>query len=196
MSLSNKYQYTVLCEDKQTQSFMRSFLKEAGVPKKRIICLPLPRVGSGKNYVLNSYPRELHLLRRKKFNRRVLVICMDCDVDNVKESVQLLIQSCEKADVKPREDSETVFLVLPKRNIETWIVAIEKGLERVDELTDYGHFRGLEGQKGKNGEEFYKLIKNEELMKGIDEEKFSSIVFLRKEENRLEECQSERDIDV
>ena len=42
MSLSDKYRYIILCEDKQTQCFMRSFLKGQGISREKITCIALP----------------------------------------------------------------------------------------------------------------------------------------------------------
>lgn len=54
-------QYFILCEDKQTQCFLRYFLTKHLIKREKIRCLPLPIQGSGERTygkaILSSYKR-------------------------------------------------------------------------------------------------------------------------------------------
>lgn len=75
-------QYIILCEDKQTQCFLRYFLTKHLIKREKIRCLPLPIQGSGEQYVRESYPVELQKMRSKNFNNIVLFVYTECSLVN------------------------------------------------------------------------------------------------------------------
>ena len=181
MGLSDQYNYLILCEDKQTQCFMRSFLKGNGIPKHKINCCELPLKGCGEQYVRERYPEELEKLRATKYNRNVLFVCTDADDISVEERVKKLNDECVKYNVKKRCDDECVIFVIPKRNIETWIHFVIDGSELVDEDADYRHFSGKERINGRTGKTIAKMLED----KALEKTDLSSLKYLQVEYDRL-----------
>lgn len=181
MSLSDKYRYIILCKDKQTQCFMRSFLKGQGISRRKMICIDLPVGGCGEQYVRKCYPDELEKLRATNYNRKVLFVCTDADNKTIEERKYLLEDECNKQKVQHRGNNDFVAFVIPKRNIETWIYFIENIRESIDEFTDYGHFDGNEKEHGKTGEILSKMATEGSLHKSP----LLSLQFFQKEYDRL-----------
>ena len=98
---------TILCEDLQQEVFIRHWLQALGfkTQKMRILRSPSGR-GAGEQFVKERYAIEVQL----------------------SEQLQTIKQS-------PRSEREQIALLIPKRNIETWIYAVA-GVE-VDEVTIY-----------------------------------------------------------
>ena len=59
MVLNKQRQYLILCEDKQQQYFIRHFLMECNINRSKISCEPLPKSGSGEQYVRENYVKVL-----------------------------------------------------------------------------------------------------------------------------------------
>lgn len=142
--LNKNVQYTVLCEDKQTQCFVRCFLRAHNIPRHKINFISLP-VACGEQYVKTNYPKELKKLRIKNFNALALFVCIDADAHTVKERYYELKTECEKQSIDNRKDNESVALFVPKRNIETWIEWL-KGKKHVNEDIVYSHNTGHESE--------------------------------------------------
>ena len=138
MKLSKTHKYTVLCEDKQTQCYIRRFLLAQGVSGRKIFPLALPREGCGEQYVRLQFPKYLHALRSRNFDSNVLVVSIDADKKSCSDRRLQLDKICADADVAQRTETDKVLLFIPKRNIETWIKYFEG--ETVDEEHDYAHF--------------------------------------------------------
>ncbi len=133
MKLNDGYYYVILCEDRQTQEFIRHFLAHQGI--RRVRAVPVPgRQGSGEEFVRLMLPNELRELKRKKYNRRALIVCTDADNLNIEDRRKKLF-----SDV----DDELIYcplmlLWIPKHQIETWIYEL-KGIDNIDEDTIYRH---------------------------------------------------------
>ncbi len=124
MKFNNHYQYTVLCEDKKTGSFIENVLKDQGINAHRIVLrVSTSGVGSGEAFVRREYPKQLKALRAINYNKRVLIVCTDADTKTVKERKDFLDKICADQDplVEKRKAGETVIMWIPKRHIETWI---------------------------------------------------------------------------
>lgn len=131
-------QYIILCEDKQTQCFVRYFLMHRSINRGKIRYLPLPIRGSGEQYVRERYPLELQKIRSKNFNDVVLFVCIDADIHSVTDMYKALDDECVVKNIPNRTSFEPVAFVVPKRNIETWIEWLEDKKE-VDEVALYPH---------------------------------------------------------
>lgn len=138
MRLSKIHKYTILCEDKQTQCYIRRFLLAQGISGRKVFTLPLPADGCGEQYVRFQFPRYLKALRSRNFDSNVLVVIIDADKKALAERKAQLNDACESADVPVRTENDKLLLLIPKRNIETWIKHFEG--ETVDEEYDYAHF--------------------------------------------------------
>lgn len=138
MKLSDRYSYIVLCEDAQMKTFIRSFLKEQGIPagKIRIKNNP-PGIGCGEQFVKREYVNELKLLKSRNYNKEVLVVCIDADSLTVRERKQNLFDAESEDISKWKRDERPVLILVPKRCIETWLHFLRG--EDVDENKKFPH---------------------------------------------------------
>ena len=68
----------LLCEDKQTNTFVRRFLQLRKFGRRHIHTLPLPDgAQSGEQWVRKSYPRELKAIRQTQ--SKLLIVAIDAD---------------------------------------------------------------------------------------------------------------------
>ena len=122
----------LLCEDMQTDVFVRRFLKRRKFRDFRSLVSPHGR-GSGEQWVREKYPRELQAIRQIK--RACLIVVTDADVHSTKSRREQLDAECNKKGILPRKDDEQVLVIVPRRNIETWLAYLAGG--EVDEETRY-----------------------------------------------------------
>ena len=72
----------LLCEDKQTDSFVRRFLKRRNFKSRDIKTLPLPDSrGAGEQWVRKRYPEELKAIRSKR--NAYLIVVIDADTKSI-----------------------------------------------------------------------------------------------------------------
>jgi hypothetical protein len=123
-------QWLVLGEDQQHQGFIYHWLRGRGVPRGKIRLLPLPAgKGAGEQYVRTQYAQQVADLRRRNYLALALVVVIDADLAPVKQRV-------DELDARsPRQPGERIALVIPRRNIETWIRFLTA--PPVDEEADY-----------------------------------------------------------
>jgi hypothetical protein len=125
----------ILCEDTQHEAFLRRFLTLAGWHRRRIRIEKSPSgKGSGEAWVRARYPVELAALRRSPV-AAALVAIVDADKATIEQRVAALDAECRKFAVPLRGAREPVALIVPRRNIETWIAYL--GGETVTEGANY-----------------------------------------------------------
>jgi hypothetical protein len=127
----------LLCEDSQQEAFVRRFLEHSGWNTREIRVEKSPKAGgSAEQFVRNRFPAELTSFRRR--NQRAasaLITVIDADLKSVQERVNELETECNSQNVEFRTYREPVAIVIPKRNIETWIHYLDR--EQVDETREY-----------------------------------------------------------
>ena len=129
---------TLLCEDKQTDAFVRRFLKRRNFGHRDITTLPLPGGNqSGEQWVRTRYPRELRAIRGRR--RAYLIVVTDADAGSTEARRAQLETECEQQQIPRRDDGDPVLVVVPRRNIETWLAYL--GGTAVDEDTTYPHLQ-------------------------------------------------------
>ena len=130
----------LLCEDLQTDSFVRRFLSHRGFHRREIktLCSP-PGMQSGEQWVRTRYPEELKAIRARQ--RAFLLVIVDADTQSTEARRSQLDQACNEKGVPRRGPEDPVIIAVPRRNIETWFAYL-KG-ESVDERTTYPHLRRL-----------------------------------------------------
>jgi len=144
MKLNNEYKYVILCEDRQMECFIRYFLEEQGIEKRKISNVDFPGKGCGEQYVREHFPVELKNLRTRNYNLTALFVCIDCDKHDVEDIYKELDEYCKEVKIPGRNRKEPAVIFIPKRNIETWIKYYSGELD-IDEIRDYAHFlRGRE----------------------------------------------------
>ncbi len=125
----------LLCEDKQTDCFVRKFLAHRNWGHRDILTLPVPGgAQSGEQWVRTRYPKELTYIRRKQ--RAVLLVVIDADTNTTRYRRTQLEQECREQGVPPNSPSDPVILVVPRRNIETWFYFLQHKTP-VDETMRY-----------------------------------------------------------
>ena len=124
----------LLCEDSQTDSFVRRFLKRRHFTARDIATLPLPAgTGSGEQWVRERYPSELRAIRGRQ--RAYLIVVTDADVQTTATRRARLNEECVQENVPVRTDDDPVVVAVPRRNIETWLAYLDGN--EVDETTNY-----------------------------------------------------------
>ena len=128
----------MLCEDTQTECFIRRFLmKRLNWDRRQIRAETLPAgKGSGLVWVREKFVNELKACRiRSARAATCLIVASDADDKTVEERIQTLKDACAEASVPFRKDGERVIFVIPRRNIETWLAYLRGQL--VNEVDRY-----------------------------------------------------------
>lgn len=129
---------TLLCEDSQTDSFVRRFLKHRNFRSRDIRTLPLTRgAGSGEQWVRERYPVELRAIRAVQ--NAYLIVVTDADSRPTQERRAQLEAECEREGIPQRREDDRVLVIVPRRNIETWLAYLDG--EDVDESCSYPRLR-------------------------------------------------------
>ena len=125
----------LLCEDKQTESFVCNFLKHRNFKKGRDITTLVASSGSGEQWVRKQYPKQLNAIRNKK--NAYLIVVIDADMYTIDDRHEQLKKECKDKDILPRDIKRDVNVlhIIPCRNIETWLAYLEN--ESVDESKVY-----------------------------------------------------------
>jgi len=130
----------LLCEDQQMAAFMRRFLcQRLGWHNRslRVLVSP-PGAQSGEQWVRQHYPNELKALRARH-PRTLLCVATDADTLSVAQRIRTLEQQCLEQSVAARTAKEAVVLLVPKRNIESWLAYLRGS--PIDESQHYPRHR-------------------------------------------------------
>lgn len=121
--MSDAVQAVILCEDTQTECFIRRFLLKRNWSRRQIRTETLPAGrGSGLVWVRERFVRELKAYRSRSARAATcLIVAADADDKTVEERIATFRQSCDEASVPFRRDQERVVFVIPRRNIESWL---------------------------------------------------------------------------
>jgi len=137
---------TILAEDKNHQRFVYRFLRERGFPAHQIRSLPLPSNsggGAGEQWVRRHYSGAVQALRNRASKASTaLVAVIDADAETVAKREQRLRESLQVSGLSGREHDEAIVHLIPKRNIETWLLFLTGS--DVDEESDYKRSRNPE----------------------------------------------------
>ena len=118
---NRKTRVILLCEDKQQERFMRAYLKSRKFNMNKVDTVPLSNGrGSGEQWVREQYTPKI-LAYRSEVSRSKggvsMLIMLDADNDTIKKRLTYLDDSLEER----RRPTEKIAILIPKRNIETWI---------------------------------------------------------------------------
>jgi hypothetical protein len=132
-----KVQLIMLCEDTQQEVFARHFFIRRGFEPRKIEIRKSPKgKGSGAGYVLDLYPEEVRIHRRRAMHLSTcLAVVIDADTHTVEARLNQLDSRLEGDSQQKRQADEKIAVFVPKRNIETWIHYLRG--EPVDETTAY-----------------------------------------------------------
>jgi hypothetical protein len=125
----------VLCEDQRHYHFVRGFPAAKGIRSDRIRpMMAPPGGGSGEQFLREQFPRELKA-HRSRHGNVLLIVCVDQDrsgQDRAKE----LADACAAQAVPLASKNDRLLMLIPARNIETWLYLVEQA-GSVDEVADY-----------------------------------------------------------
>lgn len=120
----------ILAEDAKQARFTRSWLKEhVNVDHRNVRDVISPKGrGAAEQFVRNRFAAEVNSHRRNASKRgSMLITVIDADATPFEERYKELLNSIEARD--------GVFVFVPKRNIETWLRALNSF--QADESTDF-----------------------------------------------------------
>ncbi len=142
--MSKPSEFVVLAEDERHQRLVRRYLQRLyKSPAIRNRELPSSR-GCGEQWVRERYVAEVKDYRRRSAHAKtVLIVAIDADNHDVDWRARQLRESLKQADLRQREKSEAIVHLIPKRNVETWILCLND--KSVDESTDYSQHKGIDG---------------------------------------------------
>ena len=132
-------QIVILSEDRQSEVFFVRFMRSIGVENHKIRKnTGPPGLGSGAQYVRDNYSKELFAYRKRgSYLALKLIIVTDADNLTVEGRRRQLSASLTSAEMHDPTPDEAVAVLIPKRNIETWIAYLSG--RKVDEATEYRH---------------------------------------------------------
>ena len=114
-----KAEIVLLCEDKQTDAFVRRFLAPR-FKGRQIQTLPLPAGGqSGEQWVRTQLPAQLKAIRQRE--DAFLIVVVDADNLTTAQRRRQLDEACKAEHVPLRHADDRALVLTPKRNIETWL---------------------------------------------------------------------------
>lgn len=131
----------LLLEDRRQQQLMTRYLRRIGLwHVTRAVPVPSGK-GSGAQWVLERFPFEVAAYRSRASRAATkMIVMIDADTHAVQERIRQLNDSLQRAGVRQiDENGEQIARIVPKRNIETWILCLN--LEQADEDIDYKRSR-------------------------------------------------------
>lgn len=152
-------QVIILAEDQRQQQFVRSCLRAAGYHHRAIRAEPLSAgSGSGEQRVREEFPRQVAACRARSHSVGTILIAMvDADQSTVEERERQFVKQLADADAVRISAAERIALLIPRRNVETWILALRG--DEVDEQTDYK--RRVTGEDVPSaGQRFFEMVRN------------------------------------
>ena len=125
----------ILCEDNAHANFVRHHLKKRGFDPRKLRPITASS-GSGAQFVLQRYAGEVEAYRSKaNYLSRALLTVVDADTQEVQHIQRRLEEQLQNVNIQNRRADERIAVLVPKRNIETWIVYLQG--DSVDEESDY-----------------------------------------------------------
>jgi len=92
--------------------------------------------GSAEQWVRSTYSDEVEAHRiRCAGATAALIVMIDADTRTVPGRLAQLSQALAENGIQPIDNNEQVVRLVPKRNVETWILCLNE--QAVDEATDY-----------------------------------------------------------
>ncbi len=131
----------VLCEDEAHALFVYRWLLNRGLKSGEIRIVPCPAGrGAGTQHVVTSYPGEVseYRARANHVSSRRLIVVIDADTSTVPQRLASLEAKLRDAGLAARASTERICLLVPRRNVETWIHFLQE--KPVNETDDYSAF--------------------------------------------------------
>jgi hypothetical protein len=131
-------QVILLAEDVQHQNFVRRYLKKLKYEGEiRPEELPAGR-RCGEQWVRERYARAVKAYRTRAATvKSALIVAIDADTGDLNRRLRQFETALREAGLAPRANDETIVHLIPRRNIETWILCLNGS--NVDEQDDHSH---------------------------------------------------------
>lgn len=120
---SQSVKMVVVCEDSQQRVFIYRLLKTFGLHRRLRIEVAQEGRGAADQWVRKTYPDEVAAYRQSTMAVGLLT-AIDADENSVRARYQQLNEELNAHDLDQRKHDEHICLLIPKRNIETWIYAL------------------------------------------------------------------------
>ncbi len=135
--MSRPSQVIVVAEDNRQQMFIYRYLLKTGFSRHAITAKRSPSgLGSAENWVRKQFPREVSSCRNRQTRAQsALIVIVDADTHTVRHRITQLDAMLTEARKRAITQDEPILRLVPKRNIETWILCLNG--DRVDESADY-----------------------------------------------------------
>jgi hypothetical protein len=157
---SNRVRIIVRCEDRQQRCFIYRYLDSKGFHMREVEIENSPKgKGSGAKWVLDEFPREVKALRSGPSASKGLISIIDADVGSVADHKQQHDDALIADKQVQRGSGEKIAVVVPRRNIETWIHHL-LGMPGVNETDAYPKFSGEERKCAPAAENFARRCPN------------------------------------
>ncbi len=101
--------------------FALRYLKGRGYSTREIYRFPREGSGSGEQFVRDHFAKEVGV-QRKGGSYQTLVALTDADILTAQARRETLLNQLKKGE--ERKPDERIAILIPKRNIETWIMAL------------------------------------------------------------------------
>jgi hypothetical protein len=125
-ALNRPSQVIVVYEGERDQQFVRKYLYRAGYGRHNIVfAAAADGKGSGEQRVRAEYKKNVEACRSR--NKRVntaLIVMIDADTGSVADRQKQLRE--ELGQNQARESNEIIVHLIPRRNIETWILCLAR----------------------------------------------------------------------
>jgi hypothetical protein len=127
----------VLVEDERHKMLVYRYLRKNGLAPRQIRPMTSPSgQGSAEQWVRTTYSDEVKAHRiRCAGASAALIVMIDADTHTVQGRLARLGQALSESGIQPIGNNEQVVQLVPKRNVETWILCLNQ--QAVDEATDY-----------------------------------------------------------
>jgi hypothetical protein len=99
----------------------------------RIVESPSGR-GSAEQWIRDRFAREVEAIRRRSAGTKLIVL-VDADNHTVQQRKSQLDLALRETGVRIEKDNRRIVCLIPKRNMETWILCLN--YEQVNEDADY-----------------------------------------------------------
>ncbi len=128
----------VRAEDSRHGQFIRRYLRKLGLRNHAMRILTAPAgEGSAEQWVRNNFVMDVQSYRIRKAETK-LVVMIDADTHTVEQRLRQLDESLHQAGISLRDDDvKNIARLVPRRNIETWILCISGRVVGEDENYRY-----------------------------------------------------------
>ncbi len=133
-------QVILLVEDRHHEQFVLRYLRKLDFGKHAMRIVKSPSgAGSAEQWVRERFAIEVEAYRGRQAKTKLIVL-IDADTRSVQYRISQLDQALREAGVPQiSDDREEIARLVPKRNIETWILCLND--VQVNEHTDYKRAR-------------------------------------------------------